>query len=486
MAHEAREKCAVGGVLLAEEGVDPASAYLYEVMFALQHRGDEASGMASKNPDTPLALHREPGMVKDVHTEESMPRLTGRMAVGHNTYTTSTYDNGRGKAHRHPQPVVDEGLGVAIAHNGNFSDTTSMEKFLEKSSLLHSHRNDSEMAVLSIAQHMRNGRDLPTAIENAYPLLTGAFSCVGIHDNIMVAFRDSFGIRPLALGRFDDNWVVSSETCGLDILNADYEREVRPGELVIVSDDGKLESRQLAEGTDKLDMFEFVYFARHDSSLYGKSVNEVRRRFGEELALQHGSIHDNGENVVVVPVPDTSIPEAEGYAQSLGLNMTQAIIKNRYIGRTFMQPTEQARRTQLRRKHNIIAERIKGRDVVVIDDSIVRLNTMPNLVERMYQIGAKTVSVLIGSPPVRFPDYYGIDTPQQEELAAANMTVAEMKDAISKDCHYLGFLSLERMVKATGIPEDMFNLSCFTGEYPIDIGNRKREISSPVSMEYAE
>jgi amidophosphoribosyltransferase len=330
------------------------------------------------------------------------------------------------------------------------------------------------------------GQDLPTAVENAYPLLTGAFSCVGVHDNTLVAFRDPYGIRPLALGHFNDNQVISSETCGLDILNAEYDREIKPGELVIISDDGKIETRQLADGTDKLDMFEFVYFARHDSRLYGKTVNEVRRRFGEELALEHGALHDDGDNVVVVPVPDTSIPEAEGYAQSLGLDMTQAIIKNRYIGRTFMQPTDQARRTQLRRKHNIISERIKGRDVVLIDDSIVRLNTMPNLVQRMHQIGAKTVSVLIGSPPVRFPDYYGIDTPHQSELAAANMTVAEMKKAINEDCHYLGFLSLERMVRATDLPADMFNLSCFTGEYPIDIGRRKREISAPVSMEYAE
>jgi amidophosphoribosyltransferase len=323
-------------------------------------------------------------------------------------------------------------------------------------------------------------------------MFKGAFSCVGMYDNTLFAFRDPFGIRPLALGYFHDSWAISSETCGLDIINAKYDREVKPGEMVIIDEHGKLESKQLAEGMDKLDIFEFVYFARHDSKLYGTTVNEVRRRFGRELALQHGALHDNGENVVVVPVPDTSIPEAEGYAESLGLTNKQAIIKNRFIGRTFMQPTDEARKKQLRRKHNIISDPVRGKDVVLIDDSIVRLNTIPNLVQRMKSIGAKTVSVLIGSPPVRFPDYYGIDTPNQSELAAANMTIEEMRKSMGQDrygednCKYLGFLSLERMIKATGMPADMFNLSCFTGEYPIDIGRRKQEIKPPVSMEYVD
>ncbi|HVV26208.1 MAG TPA: amidophosphoribosyltransferase [Candidatus Saccharimonadales bacterium] len=486
MAGEAREKCAVGGVLLNEAAVDTAAAHLYEVLFALQHRGDEASGMVSREPGEPLAAHRELGMVKDVYSDESIARLSGRLAVGHNKYTTSTSIKGV-KELRHPQPIIDESLGLALAHNGNIPDTTKMDGFLERHNLLHGHRNDSEKMGFTIAQFMRGGQDLPAAVESAYPLLDGAFSCVGTHDDMLVAFRDPHGIRPLALGNFDDNWVVSSETCGLDILNAKYVREVQPGELVVITADGQMESKQLAAGRDKLDIFELVYFARHDSTLYGKTVNEIRRQFGVELALAHGAMHDDGENVVVVPVPDTAVPEAEGYAQSLGLTMTQAIIKNRYIGRTFMQPTDQARKTQLRRKHNIIAEPIKGKDVVLIDDSIVRLNTIPNLVQRMKQIGARSVSVLIGSPPVRFPDYYGIDTPHQSELAAANLTVEEMRRAISEDgCRYLGFLPLESMVRATGMPADMFNLSCFTGEYPIDIGKRQAEITSPVSMEYVE
>jgi amidophosphoribosyltransferase len=305
MAGEAREKCAVGGILLAEQTEDSASAHLYEVLFALQHRGDEASGIVSREPGEPLAAHRELGMVKDVYGNESVSRLTGRLAIGHNKYTTSNSMQGAREL-RHPQPVIDESLGLALSHNGNIPDTSKMDGFLEKHNLLHGHRNDSEKMGFTIAQFMRGGQDLPSAIENAYPLLEGAFSCVGLHDDMLVAFRDPYGIRPLALGKFDNNWVASSETCGLDILNAEHTREVRPGELVVITADGAMESKQLADGTDKLDIFEFVYFARHDSTLYGKTVNEVRRQFGIELALAHGAMHDDGENVVVVPVPDAS------------------------------------------------------------------------------------------------------------------------------------------------------------------------------------
>jgi len=471
-----KEKCAVGGVLLTEPEQDSAAAHLYEVLYALQHRGSEASGIVTKTPDGPLVEHRQLGLVRDVYDEESMARLAGNLAVGHNRYSTF------GQKEGHPQPVIDEGLGLAIAHNGNIPDTSAMDHFLDKHHLLYKHLNDSERMGLTIAQFMRLGDDLPTAIEHSYPLFNGAYSCVGVQDDTLFAFRDAKGIRPLSLGRFNNNLVLSSETCGLDILNARYDRDILPGELVTITSDGELSSKQLAEPDHKLDMFEFVYFARHDSKLYGKRVYEIRKRFGEQLALEHGALRDDCNNTLVVPVPDTAMPEAEGYAKILGLYKEDAIVKNRYIGRTFMQPTQEARIRQLRRKHNIISEPIKGKDIILIDDSIVRLNTMPNLVSRLRMIGARTVSVLVGSPPVRFPDYYGIDTANQKELAAANMTVKEMRNTIG--CEYLGFLSLEGLVKATDMPAEMFNLSCFNGEYPIDIGYNRHNVRRPVSMEY--
>jgi amidophosphoribosyltransferase len=476
MAGEAKEKCAVSAVMTSDPELS-ASELTYETLFAMQHRGTEASGMATLLPDGRLETHRKNGMVRDVYDEEAIHRLAGSMAIGHNRYSTS------GSKLAHAQPVIDEAIGFSFAHNGNLPVTQYLETYLSKQHITPRHFNDSEMMGLAIAQNIRNGHELPDAVELAYPLFRGAFSCVAMHDGMIVAFRDSKGIRPLALGRMEEGYAITSETSGLDIIGAEYEREVMPGEMVVVTHDG-IESRQITEGDSKLDMFEFVYFARHDSQLYGQRVNEVRRRFGQQLAEQHPPANDDSENTVVVPVPDTSIPASEGYAEALGLSIKQAVIKNRYIGRTFMQPTHQQRRQQLRRKHNIIPEAVQGKDVIFIDDSIVRLNTIPRLVELAHLVGAKSVSVLIASPPVRFPDYYGIDTPKQGELAAANLTVEQMREKIG--CRYLGFLSLSRMIAATNLPGDKFNLSCFNGDYPVGIGQRKNEITMPVSMEYAD
>lgn len=473
MAGEAREKCAVAAIV----GVEQASALGHEILFALQHRGPEASGMVSLTEDRQMNVHREAGMVPDVYDAESIAKLDGNTIIGHNRYSTS------GSKKDHPQPFIDPAIGLAFAHNGNLPITDRLEGHLQAKGIKTDNVNDSEMMGLTIAQNIRNGDDLPEAINRSYPLFRGAFSCVAMHDGMVVAFRDSRGIRPLALGSLASGHVVASETCGLDIIDARYEREVLPGEMVIITKDG-IESQQVADGQSKLDMFEFVYFARHDSMLYGQRVNEVRRRFGEKIAEEHPPITDNLDNVVVLPVPDTSVPAAEGYSEQLGLRMRTGIIKNRYIGRTFMQPTPAIRDTQLKRKHNMIPELVHGKDVIIMDDSIVRLNTIPRLATQAYLHGAKSVMVLIASPPVRFPDYYGIDTPKQSELAAANMTVEEIRKRIG--CDYLGYLSLSGMIEATGLSANDFNLSCFTGEYPIGIGRRKEEISAPVSMEFAE
>lgn len=476
MADEAREKCAVAAIVSAD-GESVASELLFESLYALQHRGVEASGMATLQADGHLKSHCELGLVKNVYDEEVIRKLGGIMGIGHNRYSTS------GSKADHPQPFTDKPIGFALAHNGNLPDTDDLADFLDGSSIHSGHMNDSEMAGSAIAQNIRNGLALPDAVERAYPLLNGAFSCVAMHDGMVAAFRDPKGIRPLAFGSFDGGYAVASETAGLDIIDSIFSREVRPGEMVMITADG-VEARQLADEDSKLDMFEFVYFARPDSMLYGQRVNEVRRRLGQQLAEQHGSLYEDTQNVLVVPVPDTSVPSSKGYARSLGLEQDEGIVKNRYIGRTFIQPTNARRHQHLRRKHNIIPEVVKGRDVILVDDSIVRLNTLPRLVRLAKESGARSVSALIASAPVRFPDYYGMDTPKQGELAAATMTVEQMRQKM--DCHYLGFLSLDRMVKATGMPAEQFNLSCFTGEYPINIGRHAEEISTPISMEYVE
>jgi amidophosphoribosyltransferase len=473
-----QEKCAVTAVVGEGEENLPAAALAREALFAMQHRGPEATGIASMDSDGQVIAHRGEGLVRDVYTEADIRRLTGSMAIGHDRYSTAGSKKG------HAQPVLDEGIGFALGHNGNLTVTQYLQTFLDRHNVRTKQLNDSEMMGLAVAVHIRAGQDLPNAVELTYPLLRGAFSSVAMHDGVITAFRDTKGIRPLALGTIDGGQVVASETCGLDIMGATYVREVNPGEMVIITPDG-VESRQIAEGESKLDIFEMIYFARPDSMLYGMPVNTFRRRCGSQgLAEQHPPVIDDTSNILVVPVPDTSIPAAAGYAKQHGLELEQAIIKNRYSGRMFMDPTEMGRRRGLRRKHNFVPGSVEGRDLILIDDSIVRLNTIPRIVELAKNEGARTVTVLIASPPIRFPDYYGIDTPEQSELVAAHLTIEEIRQKIG--CEYLGYLSLDRLVAATGLPAEKFNLSPFNGEYPIGIGHYNRQkIQTPVSMECA-
>ncbi|HSX17049.1 MAG TPA: amidophosphoribosyltransferase [Patescibacteria group bacterium] len=483
---EIAEKCAVTAIVGTE---DQAAVLAYDALFAMQHRGPEATGIATQSADGGLEMRRGLGMVRDVYSEADMNRLAGTLAIGHNRYSTS------GSKKSHPQPVVDEHIGFAFGHNGNLPVTHYLRTFLEKHNIIASRLNDSEMMGQAIAQYLRSGHDLPDAVELAYPLFRGAFSCVGMHDGVVVAFRDPKGIRPLALGEIADEaggrigMAAASETCGLDTIGARYTREVEPGEMVIITRDG-VESRRISDGEDKLDMFEMVYFARRDSMLYGMPVDAFRRRCGQQLAKFHEEHLGDISDALVIPIPDTSAPAAEGFAKALGLEYAQAIVKNPYTGRTFLNPSDKARMQQLRRKHNAVPGLMKGRHIIYVDDSYVRGKTTPRLHALAVAEGAESVTFLMASPPVRFPDFYGIDTPSQDELPAANLTVEQMRRRISEDqakeCRYLGFLPLSLMVAASDLPASKFNLAPFNGEYPIGIGNRKSEIRTPVSMEYAE
>lgn len=476
---ELREKCAVGAVVGSEDAsVSYAAENLSQVLFALQHRGVEASGMATLTPSGELLEHRAPGTVRDVYDADILQRLTGAVAMGQNRYSTN------GSKYAHLQPVIDKDIGFAMATNGNLPVTDHLERFLRKNNIRTAGLNDSEMKALAIAQYIRMGHDLADSIELASPLFRGSYSSIAMHGDEVIAFRDPKGIRPLELGVTASGFAIASETCGLDIIDAQHERTVKPGEMVIITPDGNIEYRNFADGEEKLDIFEFVYFARPDSILYGERVAMVRRRAGEELAEEHADAMQNPD-ALVIPVPETSIPIAEGFAKKLGLEHTSsAIIKNRYVGRTFMLQNQQLRQHHLRLKHNLIPELIKDRDIILIDDSLVRSNTARELVKLAREAGAKSVKLLLGSPPVRFPDFYGIDTPTQDELAAANMTIEQIKREIDAD--YLGFLSLSRLIRATNQPRERFNLSAFTGEYPIGIGRHKAEIRTPIEMSYID
>lgn len=454
-----------------------AARIAYQALFALQHRGVEGSGIVTTD-GSELRTVRSPGMVRDVYSDDEIGYLEGRLAVGHNRYSTS------GGRNAHLQPVINDAIGFAFAHNGNIPDTESLEAYLTKRRYVTSQYNDSELFGNALASKLHGDRDIEAAVREVSELAIGAYACVATHDGALFGFRDPHGIRPLELGQFDGGTMLASETCALDTVGAEHIRLVRPGELVIIRDGELVSSIQVAEATEHFDVFELVYFARHDSIMNGQRVNEVRRRFGEELARAHAPWQTTSDSVLVTAVPDTSVPAAEAYAESLGVPHQTAIIKNRYIGRTFMQPTQASRQSNLRLKHTIITERIKGRDVYLIDDSIVRGNTLPRLIALIKKSGAKSVSVLIASPPIRFPDFYGVDTPQQKDLMAANMTVEEMRNAIGAD--YLGFLSVSAMVRATGMPKEALNLAAFTGEYPVSIGKQRMHISEPVSHEYMD
>lgn len=460
-----KEKCGVFGIIGRNfdnhTGLEAARMTFYG-LWALQHRGQESSGIVSSD-GTNLHSHAAQGLVATVYREEDLEQLPGHLAIGHNRYSTSG-----GADDCYNQPFLDRKHKFALAHNGNLPDSSALEGFLKERNVSLDNLNDTSMMVAAIACFMDDGLDMVAAIKQAWPLFTGAFSIVAMDSTRLVAFRDECGIRPLSLGTFDGGYVVASETCAFDTVGAEFLRDVEPGELVVI-DDKELKSEQIVESNLKLDVFEMVYFARPDSMLLGKRVDLVRQEFGRQMAKEFPIEAD-----VVVPVPDSAIPAAIGYAQTSGVPFEMALIKNRYIHRTFIRPTTQLRERDLKMKLNPVIDLFKGKRVIVVDDSIVRGTTMRHLVSMIFDAGAKEVHLLISSPPVRYPDFYGINTPKQTELMAAYMTIPEMCESVGATS--LNFLSFEGMINATGLPETTFNNSCFNGDYPIPIGKRAQEI----------
>lgn len=463
---ELKEKCAVFGIIApsnAKQTGPEAARLTFYGLWALQHRGQESSGIVSSDGRR-LYRHAGPGLVATVYREEDLEQLPGHMAIGHNRYSTSG-----GGDDRYNQPLVDEKHGFAFGHNGNLPDWSSLEKFLTARGVKVDRLNDSSMMMAAIGCYMDDGLDLVDAIKKAYPLFTGVFSAVVMDAKRLIAFRDRCGIRPLSIGTLAGGHVVASETCAFDTVGAKFLRDVKPGELVVIDEHG-VTGQQAVPGQNKLDIFEVVYLARPDSMLLGKRVDLMRQNLGREMAKEYPIKAD-----VVIPVPDSAIPAGLGYSQASGIPFEMALIKNRYIHRTFIQPTALMRERDLKMKLNAVSELIRSKRVILVDDSIVRGTTMRHLVSLIFEAGAKEVHLMISSPPVLYPDFYGINTPKQSELLAAYMTNKEMSE-------YLGatsvcFLSFDGMIKATGLPVDNFTASCFTGDYPIDIGKRAKEIT---------
>lgn len=456
---EFHEKCAVFGAYNVEE----AARITFYGLWALQHRGQESSGIVSSDG---VFLHRHtgPGLVANVYREEDLEQLAGNITIGHNRYSTSGAANDA-----HSQPALYRDTKFAFAHNGNLPQTDELEAFLQKRGINYSKLNDSGMMAAVIEANMRQGMSLKDAVTAAYPLFEGAFSCVAMTATELVAFRDRCGIRPLSLAKLNDGYVVASETCAFDTIGATFIRDIKPGEMVVINEHG-ITSHQVVPGKLKLDIFEYVYFARPDSVIEGTSVNGVRERLGKELAKEYKIDAD-----LVVPVPDSAIPASLGYSRASGIPFEMALIKNRYIHRTFIRPTAQLREQDLRMKLNPMSQVLKDKRVVLIDDSIVRGTTTRKLASMLYDAGAKEVHILVSSPPVVYPDFYGINLPRQEDLIAYLMSGEEIRKHLGVDS--LGYLSYDGMIRATGKPASDFTSHCFDGIYPISIGRQQEGIT---------
>lgn len=474
------EKCGIFGIY--GKGLD-VSRLSFFGLFALQHRGQESSGITVGDGEK-LTTYRGAGLVSSVYNEDNLKRLQGFLAIGHNRYSTS------GASFMcHSQPVVvgeamdfqnemregSTGGVVSLAHNGNLPSTKALEDFLKEKGIGPVDRNDSGLMAEAIAVGLKEGKGLSASVRDVLPLFTGAYALLVATPTTMLAVRDSFGIRPLAIAKINGGYAIASESCAFSTTGADYLREIEPGEMVTIDEAG-LHSEQVVPPTPKLDLFEFVYFARPDSLIAGKLVYDVRRNSGLELAKEFKVEAD-----IVVPMPETAIPVAIGYSSASGIPLEMAIVKNRYIHRTFIEPEQHTRDLGVKLKLTPLKEMLAGKRVVLVDDSIVRGTTSRQIVQALFEAGAKEVHFILSSPPVKFPDFYGIDTPKQSNLIAANKSVEEIRQFLGATS--LHFLSLDGLVSATGLSKDRFSTSCFTGEYPIDLHERAKDFSYDVPKE---
>jgi amidophosphoribosyltransferase len=436
-----------------------AAEWVYLGLYALQHRGQESSGIVSTENGLAHA-HRGMGLVAEVYDGDALEHLPGTAAIGHNRYSTtgsSTLINA--------QPLLvnyREGF-LAVSHNGNLVNARTLRRRLEDAGSIFQSTMDTEVLVHLIAASRERTRD--GAVLEALGEIEGAYSFLILTPDALYAARDPHGFRPLSMGRRDKTVVLASETCALDLLGAETEREVGPGEVLKVAADGRVEIlRDEPAESECMCVFEQIYFARPDSVLFGMSAADARRRMGRELAREHPAEAD-----CVFSVPDSSNAAAAGYAEESGLPLEHGLIRNHYIGRTFIQPGQDVRDFRVRIKYNPVASVIRGRRVVVVDDSIVRGTTSGALVRVIREAGASEVHLRIASPPLRHPCYYGIDIPKRDELIAANMTIAEIAQHAGADS--LAYLSFDGLYRAVGAPERHCD-ACFSGNYrvPVEAG----------------
>lgn len=460
-----QDACGVFGVWAPGEEV---AKLTYFGLYALQHRGQESAGIATSNGDQ-LLVYKDMGLVSQVFDETALNALQGHIAIGHTRYSTtggSTWENA--------QPTLGPTASgtVALGHNGNLTNTAELvdlvaERYGNQCRGELARGNTTDTALITALLAGDPDRTLEATALEVLPRLRGAFCLVFMDERTLYAARDPQGVRPLVLGRLERGWVVASETPALDIVGASFVREVEPGELIAIDADG-LRSTKFAAGQERAGcVFEYVYLARPDTTISGKSVHAARVAMGKELAKEHPVDAD-----LVIPVPESGTPAAVGYAQQSGIPFGQGLTKNAYVGRTFIQPSQTLRQLGIRLKLNPLREVIRGKRLVVVDDSIVRGNTQRALVRMLREAGAAEVHVRISSPPVKWPCFYGIDFASRAELIANGLGVEEIAASLGADS--LGYISEEGLVAATEQPRSALCTACFSGQYPIELPPAER------------
>lgn len=463
MFDKLQEECGVFGVY----GHPEAANLTYLGLYSLQHRGQESCGIVSSDGDA-LRSHRKNGLVSDVFRDPQIfDRLPGHSAIGHVRYSTAG-----GNDVKNCQPIlVDYARGsIAVAHNGNLVNAEELRNELEELGSIFSSISDTEVIIHLLARSQADS--LSERITMALERVNGAYSLLFLTETRMVAIRDPRGFRPLVLGKLEGAYVVASETCALDLIEAEFIRELEPGEMVIVDEKGVHSMFPLEKKKPSPCIFEFVYFARPDSTIFGREVYSVRKEYGRQLAREFPVDAD-----VVVPIPDSGVPASIGYAEESGIPFELGLIRNHYVGRTFIEPQQSIRHFGVKIKLNPVREVIEGKRVVVIDDSIVRGTTARKIIKMVKNAGAKEVHMRVSSPPTSYPCYYGIDTPTRNELISSSHSIEEINRYITSDT--LGYLSVEGLHKATCNAEDadgcQFCTACFTGKYPVKFPHRKAD-----------
>ena len=446
------ESCGVFGVYAPGEDV---ARLTFFALFALQHRGQESAGIATAD-GMRLRVYAGMGLVSQVFDEDALAKLPGNIAIGHNRYST------RGSSRLcNAQPVI-VGKGsneIAVAHNGNIVNAEHLRQELaDQGYTFHTSTDTEVIANLILSSHEKKWVD---KIRYAIRRLQGAYSLTLLTKNKLYGVRDLLGVRPLCLGTINDGWVLASETCALDHIGANFVREIEPGEVITISDNG-VDSDRETESQRALCIFEYIYFARPDSVINGRLLYPARQAMGEELAVGHPVAAD-----LVMGVPDSATAAGIGYSRRSGIALGEGLLKNRYVGRTFIEPDQRIRDLGVKLKFNPMPQMLDDKRVVVVDDSIVRGTTTPQVVKMLRKAGAKEVHMRICAPPIRYPCFFGVDMATRRELIAAQKTISEVNDFVGADS--LGYLSIEGLVKAVALPKDIFCMACFTGDYPIPV-----------------